>query len=107
MRALFGISIRLRLRNLGFGYHVLDGKVILGGVGLGGWLNSFTLPLILWSRIPQKRVLDDGGLLGERKGKCSRGRESSWIFSNILWKIDVLRPPQLEVSRNSCLIKRL
>ena len=47
MRILLGINFGLRLSTLDFGYHVLDGEVILEGVGFGGWLNSFILPFIL------------------------------------------------------------
>ena len=52
MRILLGINFGLRLNTFDFGYNVLDGEVILRGVGLGVWLNSFILPFILWLRIP-------------------------------------------------------
>ena len=50
VRVLFGISLGLRLNTLGFGDHALDGEIILGGIGLSRWLNSFILPLILRPR---------------------------------------------------------
>ena len=123
MRILLGINFGLRLSTLDFGHHVLDGEVILRGVGLGGWLNSFILPFILWPRIPhnalfllrdpcwnfsiQRRVLDDERLLREKMGKGNKRKGSNQIFSNVFWEIDILHPLQLGASRNSCSIECL
>ena len=119
----FGIpSLGLGLSSFGFGDHILDYESILGGIGFGWWLDSFTLILILRPRTPhnillilsspcwdfsiQRRGLDGGGLLKRRKRKSSGRREHNWIFSDIFWEEDILNTPQFRSGRNSYPVER-
>ena len=120
MSIFFGVNFRLGFNSFSLGHHIFNYKGVFGRIGI-----SFTLLLLLrllvwpidphithflclnpcWDFNPLRRVLGGERLLRRRNGKGCGRRKSSWILPDIFWIVYLVCSPQIEVSRDSCLIK--